>query len=95
MMAASLCILPASAQLSTNPNKFLGNITTNDNVEYGSAERFYTLWNQITPENETKWDAIEGSGRGIFTFDRADRSANYAKQHNITRSFGVANMQVG
>ena len=41
------------------------------------------LWNQITPENETKWDAIEGSGRGIFTFDRADRSANYAKQHNF------------
>ena len=82
-MAVSLFVLPASAQLSTNPDKFLGNITTDGNVEYGSAEKYYTLWNQITPENETKWDAIEGSGRGIFTFDRADRSANYAKQHNF------------
>ena len=82
-MAASLCILPASAQLSTNPDKFLGNITTDGNVEYGSAEKYYTLWNQITPENETKWDAIEGSGRGTFTFDRADRSADYAKQHHF------------
>lgn len=82
-LAANLCILPASAQLSTNPDKFLGNITTDGNVEYGSAEKYYTLWNQITPENETKWDAIEGSGRGVFTFDRADRSANYAKQHNF------------
>ena len=83
MMAASLCILPASAQLSSNPDKFLGNITTDGNVEYGSAEKYYQLWNQITPENETKWDAIEGSGRGTFTFDRADRSANYAKQHHF------------
>ena len=83
MMAAGLCILPASAQLSSNPDKFLGNITTDGNVEYSSAERYHTLWNQITPENETKWDAIEGSGRGIFTFERADRSANYAKQHHF------------
>lgn len=71
------------AQLSTNPDKFLGNITTDGNVEFGSAERYYQLWNQITPENETKWDATEGSARGVFTFDRADRSASYAKQHGF------------
>lgn len=83
LVAAGLCVLPAAAQLSSNPDKFLGNITTDGNVEYGSAEKYYTLWNQITPENETKWDAIEGSGRGIFTFERADRSANYAKKHHF------------
>ena len=83
LVAVSLCVLPTAAQLSSNPDKFLGNITTDGNVEYGSAEEYYTLWNQITPENETKWDAIEGSGRGIFTFERADRSANYAKQHHF------------
>ena len=83
LIAVSLCVIPAAAQLSTNPDKFLGNITTDGNVEYGSAEKYYTLWNQITPENETKWDAIEGSGRGVFTFERADRSANYAKQHSF------------
>ena len=80
LMAASLCMLPASAQLSTNPDKFLGNITTDGNVDFGSAEKYYKLWNQITPENETKWDAIEGSGRGVFTFDRADRSARISIQ---------------
>jgi GH35 family endo-1,4-beta-xylanase len=74
--------LSTRAQLSSNPDKFLGNITTRYNVDYGS-EKFYTLWNQITPENETKWDAIEGSGRGSFSFGNADKSANYAKQHNF------------
>ena len=79
------CLMPALAwaQLSSNPDKFLGNITTSYNVDYGSAEKFYTLWNQITPENETKWDAVEGGGRGVFNFNNADRSANYAKQHNF------------
>ena len=70
------------AQLSSNPDKFLGNITTRGNVDYGN-EKFYQLWNQITPENETKWDATEGSARGSFNFSGADRSANYAKQHNF------------
>lgn len=77
-----LMSLSAGAQLSSNPDKFLGNITTGYNVDYGS-EKFYTLWNQITPENETKWDAIEGGGRGNFNFGGADRAANYAKQHNF------------
>ena len=70
------------AQLSSNPDKFLGNITTRGNVDYGN-EKFYQLWNQITPENETKWDATEGSARGSFNFSGADRSANYAKQHKF------------
>ena len=79
--ASGLLTMTASAQLSTNPDKFLGNITTGSQVDYGS-EKFYQLWNQITPENESKWDAIEPS-RGNFTFGGADRSANYAKQHGF------------
>ena len=81
ILATCLFCVGAKAQLSSNPNKFLGNITTNYNVDYGN-EKFYTLWNQITPENETKWDAIEPS-RGNFSFGNADRSANYAKQHKF------------
>ena len=76
-----MCSAVAHAQLNSNPDKFLGNITTSGQVDWGK-EKFYQLWDQITPENETKWDAIEGS-RGVFTFTRADRSANYAKQHNF------------
>ena len=52
----------ANAQLSTNPDKFLGNITTRGQVDYG-AEKYYTLWNQITPENESKWSSIEPNSR--------------------------------
>lgn len=79
---AMLGCMSASAQLSSNKDKFLGNITTSYNVDYGK-EKFYTLWNQITPENESKWDAIEGSRRGSFNFSGADRAYNYAKQHNF------------
>ena len=76
-----LMAMTAMAQLSSNKDKFLGNITTTGQVDYGN-KAFYTLWNQITPENETKWDAIEGS-RGSFSFWHADQSANYASQHGF------------
>ena len=86
-MAASLCILPASAQLSTNPYKFLGNITTVGQVEAGGGvPQYYTLWNQITCENESKWKSVEGS-RGNFNWGGADNAFNYAKQHNFTHKF--------
>ena len=81
--AASLFTITASAQLSTNTDKFLGNITTGYRVDVGNGvEDFYKLWNQITCENESKWDAIEPQ-RGNFTFGNSDRAANYAKQHGF------------
>ena len=82
LVAAFLLPAKSGAQLSSNPDKFLGNITTRYNVDYGK-EKFYTLWNQITPENESKWDAIEGSRRGSFNFSGADKAYNYAKQHGF------------
>ena len=80
------CLLPMKgyAQLSSNPDKFLGNITTDYNVDYGN-EKFYTLWNQITCENESKWASVEGS-RGSFNWG-CDKAFNYAKQHNFTYKF--------
>ena len=79
-----LCLFPfkTKAQLSSNPDKFLGNITTSYNVDYGN-EKFYTLWNQITPENESKWSSIEGSQRGSFNWGGCDNAYNYAKNHNF------------
>ena len=86
-MAASLCVLPGSAQLSTNPYKFLGNITTRGSVEAGGGvPKYYTLWNQITCENESKWSSVEGS-RGNFNWGGANNAFNYAKQHNFTYKF--------
>ena len=56
------------AQLSSNPNKFLGNITTSYNVDVGGGvPDYYKLWNQITCENESKWSSVEGN-RGNFNW---------------------------
>ena len=84
-LTASLLCMQAKAQLSSNADKFLGNITTSYQVDYG-AEKYYTLWNQITPENETKWASIEGQ-RGNFNWSGADNAYNYAKQHDFPFKF--------
>ena len=85
-LAMGLVANKANAQLSSNPDKFLGNITTSYNVDYGN-EKFYTLWNQITPENESKWASIEGSRRGSFSWGGCDNAYNYAKKYNFPFKF--------
>ena len=83
---AGLFTITSSAQLSTNPDKFLGNITTRGQVEAGGGvASYYKLWNQITCENESKWASVEGT-RGSFNWG-CDRAFNYAKQHNFTFKF--------
>jgi GH35 family endo-1,4-beta-xylanase len=87
MYGIGLFSIQAHAQLSSNPNKFLGNITTRGNVEAGGGvPKYYTLWNQITCENESKWSSVEGS-RGNFNWGGANNAFNYAKQHNFTYKF--------
>lgn len=76
----------AQAQLSTNPDKFLGNITTWGQVNGGGIE-YKTLWNQITPENETKWQSVQGSGRNSWNWGGADNAYNYARNNNIMFKF--------
>ena len=51
LAAACLGATGMQAQLSTNPDKFLGNITTGGQVCPPGIE-YADLWNQITPENE-------------------------------------------
>ena len=81
-----LCLVSSvsDAQLSSNPDKFLGNITTRYQVDYGS-EPYHSLWNQITCENETKWGSVEGSARGRFNWN--DAAYNYARSHNFPFKF--------
>ena len=87
LLVAMLLPATAFAQISSNPNKFLGNITTGGSVEAGGGiPSYYTLWNQITCENESKWSSVEGS-RGYFNWGGADNAFNYAKQHNFTYKF--------
>jgi len=87
LLAAIVLPAAAFAQISSNPYKFLGNITTSNNVDAGGGiPSYYTLWNQITCENESKWSSVEGN-RGSFNWSGADRAFNYAKQHNFTYKF--------
>ena len=81
-----LISLTASAQLSTNKDKFLGNITTRYQVDAGGGvASFYRLWNQITCENESKWGSVEGN-RGSYNWG-CDNAVNYAKQHKFLFKF--------
>ena len=85
-IACWLSISSMQAQVSQNPNKFLGNITTRGGVDAGGGvPSYYTLWNQITCENESKWSSVEGT-RGSFNWG-CDRAFNYAKEHNFTYKF--------
>ena len=89
LLLLAFCLLPlfvAKAQLSSNPDKFLGNITTSYQVDFGN-EKYYQLWNQITCENESKWSSIEGSRRGSFSWGGSDNAYNYAKQHKFPFKF--------
>lgn len=84
LFGAGLMTTQVSAQLSSNPDKFLGNITTRGQVEAGGGvESYYKLWNQITPENEGKWGSIEGwTGWPACT-----NIYNYAKNHNFPMKY--------
>ena len=71
-------VTTASAQLSTNPDKFLGNITTRYQMDAGGGvPQFYKLWNQVTCENESKWGSVEGT-RNSYNWG-CDNAFNYAK----------------
>jgi GH35 family endo-1,4-beta-xylanase len=70
------------AQLSKNPNKFLGNITT----AYSVRSDFNTYWNQLTPENETKWASVEGT-RDVYNWTTVDKEYQYCKTNNFPFKF--------
>ena len=75
------------AQLSTNPDKFLGNITTGWNNDMDTnGLTYWKLWNQVTPENASKWASVEGN-KNTYNFNGADKAFNYAKKHNFTYKF--------
>ena len=85
-IACSLCNT-ANAQLSSNPDKFLGNITTSWNNDMDTDGFIFSdYWNQVTPENATKWGSVEGT-RGKFNWGGADKAYNYAKEHGFLFKF--------
>ena len=85
-MAMGLLPMKSNTQLSSNADKFLGNITTRYQMDAGGGvPKFYELWNQVTCENESKWGSVEGT-RGSYNWG-CDNAFNYAKQHSFTYKF--------
>ena len=84
----AMCFTPLAtkAQITTNQDKFLGNITTWGQMDAGGGvPQYYKLWNQVTPENESKWGSVEGT-RNSYNWG-CDTPFNYAKNHNFTYKF--------
>lgn len=85
-MGVAMSTMTAQAQLSTNPDKFLGNITTRDNMDTDGFI-FADYWNQVTPENATKWQSVEGNRHGTYNWGVADKAYKYAKEHGFPFKF--------
>ena len=85
VLLLSLVSVAAHAQLSSNPDKFLGNITTRYQIDVQGIEPYWKMWNQITCENESKWGSVEGN-RGSFNWG-CDNAVNYARNHNFLFKF--------
>lgn len=91
-IAASLLLIgQAQAQLSKgNPCKFLGNITTRGSIPSDYA----TMWEQLTPENETKWGSIANKevqtveqALSSWNWRSAENEYNWCKQHGVQFKF--------
>lgn len=90
LLTALCCLLPmtAGAQgtngLSKNPDKFLGNITTRYSMDTNGLT-YSKLWNQVTCENESKWQSVEGN-KGNFNWG-CDNAFDYAHREGFTFKF--------
>ena len=76
-LALAASSLSFGVGLAENASKFVGNITTNGQVR----SDFGQYWNQITAENECKWQSIEGQSRGNRNFNGCKAAYNWAKQN--------------
>ena len=79
--AAVLLANSAHAQIATGKAKYLGNV-----VGSSVPSNFSTYWNQITPENATKWGSVEGT-RNVMNWTQADTAYNYAQSHGYKFKF--------
>jgi endo-1,4-beta-xylanase len=62
-------------------SKFVGQI-----IAGSVPSNFATYWNQVTPENSTKWGSVESS-RDSMNWSQADMAYNYAKSNGMPFKF--------
>lgn len=74
-LLGKIASLPVGSQPTAK--KFVGNI-----IASSVPSNWSNYWNQVTPENATKWGSVEGS-RDVMNWGNADLIYNYAKSKNI------------
>jgi endo-1,4-beta-xylanase len=81
LMALACISGTATAQMANGKPKFVGNVT-------GSSvpSNFSTYWNQVTPENSTKWGSVEGT-RNTMNWSQADAAYNFAQANGYKFKF--------
>ncbi|WFR58879.1 endo-1,4-beta-xylanase [Anaerocolumna sp. AGMB13025] len=83
-----LCFVSSSfgptvkAAMATGKQKWVGNIWYDGNP----PTRFADYWNQLTPENATKWASCEPQ-QGSYNFGTAKSMYNYCKSNKIPFKF--------
>jgi endo-1,4-beta-xylanase len=81
-LVALACVsFAANAQMAAGKSKFAGNVTGNS-----VPTNFNTYWNQLTPENATKWGSVEGT-RNTMNWSGADAAYNYAQSNGYKFKF--------
>ena len=79
LCTASMHSMLFSQPLATGHDKFLGSVHGGGS---SAATAWDNYWNQVTPENASKWASVEGA-RDVYNWGGADNAYNYAKQRGI------------
>lgn len=82
LIGVLLVVVISEAQMAKGSSKFVGNITTMGAVR----SDFLTYWNQITGENEHKWQSVEGT-RNSMNWRGGDNIAKFAQDNKIPWKF--------
>lgn len=75
-------IFPGFTQPAKGANKFLGNITVMSSIR----SDYLKYWNQITGENESKWESVERT-RDKMSWAGTDRIAKFSRENGIPWKF--------
>jgi len=78
---AALLAAPSHAQMAAGKAKYVGNV-----IGSSVPGNFATYWNQVTPENATKWGSVEGT-RNVMNWSQADAAYNLAQQRGFKFKF--------
>ncbi len=86
VVAMAVSLIPSFAAGSAHASiasgsKFLGNV-----IGGSVPSSFSTYWNQVTPENSTKWGSVESS-RDVMNWSGADTAYNFAKSNGYPFKF--------